>query len=78
MEDGSSDGCFAEKCFGTYIHGILDNAEFIDFLITPYLSEKEQQPSFDYFKFKEEQYDKLADHVRRHVNLPLIYSMIKE
>jgi len=78
MEDGSSDGCFIEKCFGTYIHGILDNAEFIDFLITPYLSEKAKQPSFDYFKFKEEQYDKLADHVRRHVNLPLIYSMIKE
>ena len=78
MEDGSSDGCFTEKCFGTYIHGILDNAEFIDFLITPYLSEKEQQPSFDYFKFKEEQYDKLADHVRKHVNLPLIYSIIKE
>ena len=78
MEDGSSDGCYTEKCFGTYIHGILDNAEFIDFLITPYLSEKEQQPSFDYFKFKEEQYDKLADHVRKHVNLPLIYSIIKE
>jgi adenosylcobyric acid synthase len=77
MEDGSFDGCFTEKCFGTYIHGILDNAEFIDFLITPYLSEKARQPSFDYFKFKEEQYDKLADHVRRHVDVPLIYSIIQ-
>jgi adenosylcobyric acid synthase len=78
MEDGSWDGCFTGKCFGTYIHGILDNAEFIDFLVTPYLTEKERRPSFDYFTFKEEQYNRLADHVRRHVDLPLIYSMIRE
>ena len=26
--------------------------------------------------FKEEQYDRLAEHVRRHVNLPLIYQIL--
>lgn len=64
---------------GTYIHGILDNSAFIDFLLEPFadrLSEAGQ--SFDYHQFKEEQYDKLADHVRRHVNLPLIYQILTE
>ena len=32
--------------------------------------------AFDYQQFKEEQYDKLADHVRRHINLPLIYQIL--
>ena len=77
LENGSKDGCFIDKCFGTYIHGILDNAEFVDYLIKPYLTDKSAETSFDYFKFKEEQYDKLADHVRKHVNMELVYSMIQ-
>lgn len=76
LEDGTQDGCIALNCIGTYIHGILDNSEFVDYLIAPYLTEKSTE-TFDYFKFKEEQFDKLADHVRNHVNMDLIYSIIK-
>ena len=76
LENGSKEGCFADKCFGTYMHGILENAEFVDYLIQPYLEEKLHETTFDYLKFKEEQYDKLADHVRNHVNMDLVYSMI--
>ena len=75
--DGSEDGCIYENCLGTYIHGILDNAGFVDYLIHPYLKEKSTETSFDYAKFKEEQYDKLAAHVRKHVNMELVYSMMK-
>ena len=76
LEDGSEDGCILEKCLGTYIHGILDNAGFVDYLIQPYLSGKSAQTSFDYAQFKEEQYDKLAAHVRKNVNMQLVYSVI--
>jgi len=76
MDDGTMDGCFAGKCFGTYIHGILDNAEFVNFLIEPYLAEKANEPLFDYQKFKEVQFDKLAEHVRKHVDMELVYSLI--
>jgi len=78
MENGFTDGCFTENCYGTYIHGILDNAEFVDMIIAPFLIEKAQQPSFDYSKFKEEQFDKLADHVRKHVDMDLVYKIMKE
>jgi adenosylcobyric acid synthase len=64
---------------GTYLHGILDNAPFVDFLLKPF-AEKIQQAGkpFDYAAFKEEQYNKLADHVRRHVDMPLIYKILSD
>ena len=34
--------------------------------------------AFDYHAFKEEQYDKLADHVRRYVDIPLLYKILSE
>lgn len=77
LDDGHTDGCFSGNCFGTYIHGILDNGEFVDSLIKPYLAEKEKHPALDYFAFKQEQYDKLADHVRKHVDMTKVYSFLK-
>lgn len=77
LPDGSRDGYFLDsKCFGSYIHGILDNRKVIDFILEPY-TEKFAQKSFDHKIFKEEQYNKLADHVRKHVNMELVYSIIK-
>jgi len=77
LEDGSEDGCIFGNCLGTYIHGIFDNAGFVDYLIQPYLSVTSAETSFDYIQFKEEQYDKLAAHVRKFVNMELVYSMIR-
>lgn len=80
LEDGSMDGCKVdEKCMGTYIHGILDNASFIDFLLKPYAHRlTEEAETFNYQTYKEQQYDKLADHVRAHVNIPLVYQILTE
>ena len=80
LEDGSMDGCRVdEKCMGTYIHGILDNASFIEFLLKPYAHRlTEEAETFNYPTYKEQQYDKLADHVRAHVNIPLVYQILTE
>lgn len=78
LEDGRTDGYYVNRtCMGTYIHGILDNPAFIDFLLGPFADKlADTGTAFDYQQFKEEQYDKLADHVRRHINLPLIYQIL--
>lgn len=78
LEDGGADGYFLDRtCIGTYIHGILDNPSFIDFLLEPFADKiADAGKSFDYHQFKEEQYNKLADHVRSHVDLPLIYKIL--
>lgn len=77
--DGSEDGCVSgDRCMGTYIHGILDNPEFVDFLLEPYSEKAQGERLFtDYRAFREEQYDKLADHVRRNVDMKLIYDILK-
>lgn len=79
LTDGTQDGFYLNpKCFGTYIHGILDNGAFIDFLLEPYTEIMSNKP-FDTKAYKEEQYNKLADHVRNHVNMALVYEiMVKE
>lgn len=77
LADGTSEGCYVdERCMGTYIHGVLDNSAVTDALLKPYLDKVEQARSFDYKAFKEEQYDKLADHVRSHVDMDLIYRIL--
>lgn len=78
LADGREDGYFADRtCMGTYIHGILDNPSVIDYLLEPF-ADKLKETTFDYKAFKEEQYDKLAAHVRKHVDLPLIYQILTD
>ena len=78
LEDGSPDGYkVSDKCMGTYIHGILDNVAFIDTLLSPFAEKlKDRSQSFDYRAFKEQQYDLLADHVRKHLNMDLLYQIL--
>ena len=63
-----------DHCIGTYIHGFLDNAPVVDFLLRSKTTATASMQSYD--DFKNEQYDKLADHVRRHVNMDLLYKII--
>ncbi|MBR6276215.1 MAG: cobyric acid synthase [Prevotella sp.] len=63
-----------DHCIGTYIHGFLDNAPVIDFLL------KDKSPASvpvqHYADFKEEQYDRLAAHVRKYVDMEKLYQIL--
>ena len=78
LNDGRTDGYVDDnKCMGTYVHGILDNAPFVDFLLQPFADKlTTTDTSFDYQAFKEEQYDRLAEHVRKHVDIEQIYKIL--
>lgn len=79
--DGHPDGYFVDsKCMGTYIHGILDNAVFIDYLLKPWEKkiDNAQSSMFNLQSYKEEQYDKLAAHIRQHVNMELVYKILTD
>ena len=76
-DDGRMDGCFADdRCFGSYIHGILDNSTVVDFILEPYIKEKSGKV-FDYEAYKEEQYDLLASHLRKHIDIDRLYSIME-
>ena len=78
LSDGRDDGYIVDnKCMGTYVHGILDNAPFIDFLLQPFVDKlAEAGKPFDYQAFKEEQYNRLADHVRKYVDIERLYQIL--
>lgn len=79
FSDGTTEGCcVGDYCMGTYIHGILDNSEVIDALLTPYSARMTSLKVSDYETFKNEQYDKLASHVRAHLNMPLLYKILQQ
>ena len=59
-------------CIGTYIHGFLDNQSVIDYL----LGTKQPTMAMDADTFKDEQYNKLAAHVRQYVDIPRIYEIL--
>jgi len=66
-----------DHCIGTYIHGFFDNAPVIDFLLRDRLAKSEARVQ-SYEDFKEEQYDRLADHVRQHVDMTKIYEILTD
>ena len=77
LANGKPDGYYLnENCWGTYLHGILDNELVIDHLLTGFLAEV-QSPAFDYAQFKDLQYDRLADHIRANVDMEMIYSSLE-
>ena len=72
LENGDQGCLLNEKCWGTYMHGILDNQLVIDDLLGGYSSDEK----ISYQDFKEENYNKLADHLRANLDMDQIYTQI--
>ena len=61
-----------DHCIGTYIHGLFDNAAVIEHLLEKVECSSVQEGQ----EFKQQQYDRLADHVRKHVDINLLYQIL--
>ena len=73
-------------CIGTYIHGFLDNAPVIEHILKGTMKgeevknenvKSEKCKELSPAEFKEVQYNKLADHVRRYVDIPRLYELLE-
>lgn len=69
------------RAWGTYIHGIFDNDAFRrDFLLEIRRRTGKVQvqlsDAFQYHQWREEQFDLLAEHVRRHCRVETIYKSV--
>lgn len=74
------DGCCRDNIYGTYIHGFFDSEEVIARLEEILLKEKGMTPegakNWDRHAYKEQQYDKLAEILRRHLDMEAIYRIL--
>jgi adenosylcobyric acid synthase len=77
LDTGEPDGYFLNsRCWGTYLHGILDSEAVVNDLLAPYASSTDE-PRFDFQQFKEQQYDRLADVIREHIDMEQIYASLR-
>ena len=67
-----------DHCIGTYIHGFLDNAPVIEHLLSKHVAQRSPLSTQSNTDFKNEQYDKLAAHVRQHVDMDKLYQIISD
>ncbi|MBQ3827397.1 MAG: cobyric acid synthase, partial [Prevotella sp.] len=71
-----------DHCIGTYIHGFLDNAPVIEYILRgkgqEVRGERIVSAALTYRDFKEQQYDKLAEHVRKYVDIPRLYQILSD
>ena len=74
-EQSSTTMRLSQRCWGSYIHGILDNAPVVDDLLAPYVNA--QQTTFDYRAYKEEQYNLLAAETRKYIDMEKVYEIVK-
>ncbi len=65
-----------DHCIGTYIHGFLDNAPVIEHLLSKHVAQRSPLSAQSLTDFKDQQYDKLAAHVRQHVDMERIYQIL--
>lgn len=76
LNDGATEGCFLnEKTWGTYFHGIFDNMPVIQVILKTY-GRDTLIKEFNYQDYKNEQYDKLATHLRESCDLEYIYRVL--
>ncbi len=73
LDDGTTEGYYlSRRCWGSYLHGIFDNKSVIEQI----LREVTDRPIEveDYTEAKERNYNLLADHIRKYVDMEYIYS----
>ena len=64
------------NCIGTYIHGFLDNPSVIEFILKDKVEKAEATTQEGIEDFKNRQYDLLAEHVRKYVDIDKLYEIM--
>jgi len=73
------DGCVKENVLGTYIHGLFDSQDILDAVEEMLCGIKgiEKGAKTDYAQFRSEQYDILAENVRKSIDMDMIYKILE-
>ena len=80
FDDGREDGVYTPKIIGTYVHGIFQNRLFTREYFNEIRKQKGLEPVstnvISDFEHREQAYEMLDQHVRKHLNMDKIYHLI--
>lgn len=80
LSDGRDDGLVYNDVYGTYLHGLFDNGElvklFADILMKRKGIDASQIEVMDRDKYRDEQYNILADVVRQNMDIERLYEIM--
>ncbi|MDE6595784.1 MAG: cobyric acid synthase CobQ, partial [Oscillospiraceae bacterium] len=77
----SCGGVFEDNIYGCYIHGIFDSADVSESIVKALYKRKNLKYSgkkIDRKIYKEQQYDLIADEVRKNIDMELLYKILNE
>lgn len=78
---GVYDGCAHNNIYGTYLHGFFDSASCREAILGALAVKRGislTEPPFDLIAHKEEQYNRLAQSIRDHLDMGLIHRILEE
>ncbi len=80
LDNGKEDGCIKGNVFGTYLHGLFDTGELAEGIIRWLCGRKGIDPTdlhvIPRAEYAQTQYDKLADYVRKSLDIQKLYDII--
>lgn len=78
FSDGRCDGAYKGCIFGTYLHGIFDNTDISEAVISELFNRRglNFSETINYKEYKEKQYNQLADALRHNIDMDKIYDII--
>ncbi|MCL2151048.1 MAG: hypothetical protein FWH50_02345, partial [Coriobacteriia bacterium] len=81
MSDGALDGSVQGDVYGLSLHGLFDSTAVRQALLAALYGRKglaapTDLAAIDYFEYKQQQYDILADGVRASLDMELLYSIL--
>lgn len=80
-ENDILDGCFEKNSYGTYMHGIFDDVELSLCILNAIARKKGTTININFKnldEYKQNQYDKLADLVRKSLDIEKIYKIMEK
>ena len=82
LSDGRSDGCVQGNVWGTYLHGLFDSGQLTGRLAALLCARKGLRPetaeTLSHAAYQQQQFDLLADGVRKALDLGEIYRIMEE
>ncbi|MFI3288689.1 MAG: cobyric acid synthase [Rikenellaceae bacterium] len=77
LSDGTQEGYYLnDRCWGSYLHGIFDNREVIENILSQV--DHNTVDVEDYESTKERNYDLLAERIRQYIDMEYIYKILEQ